>query len=110
MCVCPDRNSKRTRKPEISQLKRSPRINEQVLWLEVAMKHSVRMTEIDTSYKLVHERLQKMKQHIWWASDRYGQAVRIQQLNSLEKTLAQNESYNLDSYLNLTGCHAAREA
>ena len=33
-------------------------VNEQILWFQVSMQHIVRVTERQTSQKLVHERLQ----------------------------------------------------
>ena len=53
MCVCSDGHPKRPGQPEVRQLDDPLHIDEQVLWLQVSVQHSVGVAEVDPIQHLI---------------------------------------------------------
>ena len=58
MGVGPHRNTKCSGQAKVRQFDHTPYTNEEVLWFEVTMKDTVRVTELDALQHLVRETLQ----------------------------------------------------
>eukprot|EP00051_Salpingoeca_urceolata_P034199 m.23969 g.23969 ORF g.23969 m.23969 type:complete len:384 (-) comp7346_c0_seq1:76-1227(-) len=54
VCVSTDGNAKRASEPKICELHGTATVNEQVLWLKVAVQHAVRVAKLDAKQQLVH--------------------------------------------------------
>ena len=58
MCVDPDWNTERSRQAEISELDDTVVSYQQVLWLQIAMQHPMRMAVNDAKADLIEKTLE----------------------------------------------------